>query len=306
MLRTLTILNSSQQVVRSADKFEAKHGAKGRLLILITYPAQLLAIYVGMRLFAAISAPLRRALGYPAPAPEMRIAAAWLSLLAANGAKASAGSFSGVVFSNLDNLPVVNTLGFGAKVQMARAEALSDLELTAALAHELGHMRLRHIFIFSLAFAALAAGLPWLVRKLALSESPAQRHKRERDEAWDQDPYVPMDTGWVAATKSVIDATPREFAAAGVSVVGVALAVSAVQRCLERSADDYAASLVGSEPLISAIEAMDAVDTARNSKSGRKAAFWRADARFSRGPVGRLFASAPSSQSRIKRLRAKS
>jgi Zn-dependent protease with chaperone function len=237
----------------------------------------------------------------------MRIAAAWLSLLARNGAKASTGSFAGggVVLSTLDGLPIANVLGVGAKVQMARAAALSDLELTAVLAHELGHMRLRHVLVFSLAFAALAAGLPWLVRKLALSESPADRRKRERDEAWNKDPYAPRDRSWVGATKAVIDATPREFAATGVSVVGIALAISAVQRFLECQADDYAVELVGTEPLISAISAFDAADTERNRHPGRKAAFWRVDTRFARGPIGRLFASAPSSESRIKRLRAK-
>jgi hypothetical protein len=308
MLRTLTILNSSQQVVRSADKFEAKHGARGRLLVLIIYPAQLLATYAFMRLFGAISAPLRRALGHPAPPTEMRIAAAWLRLLAANGSKPSAGSLGGggIVLSSLDGLPIANVLGVGAKVQMARVEALSDLELTAVLAHELGHMRLRHVFIFSLALAALAAGLPWLVRKLALPESPADRRKRERDEAWDKDPYKSVDASWAAAAKAVIDATPREFAVTGVSVVGVALAISAVQRFLERQADDYAAALVGAEPLIGAISAFDAADTQRNSQPGRRAAFWRADASFARGPLGRLFAAAPSGESRIKRLRAKS
>jgi len=322
MLRTLTILNSSRQVVRSADKFETKHGARGRLLVLITYPAQLLAIYATLRLLGAISAPVRRALGHPAPPTELRIAAAWLNLLAANGNKIPMGSLAGggVVLSSLDGLPIANAFGVGAKVQMARVETLSDLELTAVLAHELGHMRLRHILIFSVAFAALAAGLPWLLRKVALRESQPERMKRKYDEVFgpsvqdEEDEYADLygsngtpseQHAWRSLDKSAVPATPRELAVTGASIVGVALAISAVSRFLERQADDYAAALVGPEHLIYAISAMDKADVERNSRPGAKAAARRANSAFAHSPIGRAFAAAPTSASRIKRLRAK-
>ena len=281
MLGTITILVTANQTVSEADRAEKRYGRRGRLVVLATYPARMVGSWLLLQGLSRVSGPVRRLLRRPVKPAEVRIAAAWMGLLAGSGMSART-RWGGVSLSGLDNFSIANIYGFGGGVQLARSAALSDLELQAVLAHELAHLRLRHVVVISLAVSAMSAGWPLVVRKL-LSEKA------------EPDAYP-----WLGVFEKA--PTARDSAITGLSVATIAMGAAAVQRLCESHADDYAAARVGASNLASAIETLDAADTARNARPGPKAAFWRLDAAFGR-TLGAPFASAPSSASRIRRLR---
>ena len=297
MLRTLAILSTVRQTVVEADLYEKQSGRRGRLLVLVTYPAKMVVIYLSTQAIARVMGPVRRVLGRPVTPTEERISAAWLSLLANAGIKGSP-VWGGVSLSALDEFSTANMIGFGGKTRLAHADALSEIELNAVLVHELAHLRLRHVIIVSFAIAALSAGWPVVVRRLIARKTPQIVESLNYERMLAREIGLPYTSESTASVR-------RDYAATAVSVVTIALVVSAIQRACETQADDYAAAVVGTDPLTSAIKIIDNANTARNSRPGIRAAFWRFDAAVAR-TIGIPFASAPSSASRIKRLKSRS
>jgi hypothetical protein len=312
MMRAFLILFNMYSATKKADAYEARYGLRGRLRILVSLPAQTASTFVFTQLTLRTIGPIRKLLGKPTSPTAERVAALWTTLLLENRLP---GQFAGagLSLSTMDGFANARVDTWGSAPFREAAEALDEKQLRAALAHEIAHLRFAHLMIISFATAALAAGWPLVVRrlmgveipKLADSKSP-RRHPRpmarsrrsRRSDSFDAffERYEHKKAVRTAAS------TPRARAATTVAVLSAAAALAALQRACEFGADDYAARVAGSENLASAIAGIEAVETKRNARPGRKAAFWRADARASQTMLA-LFASAPSPAARIARLR---
>jgi Zn-dependent protease with chaperone function len=212
------------------------------------------------------------------------VAAAWTALLLENalGHKSPISRprpVSAVIGSIEGGRPNAAALGpllsGGTVLVIGSLAALPEAELRVTLAHELGHLRLRHTIALSFALAAIAAGLPLLVRRLV----PDHAH-----------------------TATVV------------SVLGAAVVLSATQRFFEAAADDYSVSTTGDPgSLANALEALEAARAAaqaaasgprarlRNALTARLAG--RALLRLDRILDENIFGSHPGTIGRIKGLR---
>ena len=249
MLRTIQALAVARSAISSADKLERQHGRRGRLLILVGLPAQMIATSLALSLAARTLAPIRRLRGLPVHPAAERIDAVWAALLAENplGRRMSALSAlrpgSAVLGSSANGRPNAAALGpglpAGTVLVLGQLAALPEAQLRAALAHELGHLRLRHIISLSLIVAALAAAWPPLVRRLMPG--------RQR-------------TATISA------------------VIGAAIMISAAQRFFETAADDYSAQVTRApESLVEALESLEAARlAAQEAQTG-----WRPKLRLS-------------------------
>ena len=312
MLRAFLILFNMYSATKKADDYEARYGLRGRLRILVSLPAQTATTFVFTQLILLVVGPIRKLLGKPTSPTAERVAALWTGLLLENRLPAQFGS-SAISLSTMDGFANARIDVWGSAPWHEAAEALDEKQLRAALVHEIAHLRFAHLMIISFATAAMAAGWPLVVRRLMGVDisnpagSKGHRHKlrpmarsrhSRRSDSFDTffERYEHEKALRAAAS------TPRARAATTVAVVSAAAVVAALQRACEFGADDYAARVAGLENLVGAIAGIEAVETKRNARPGRKAAFWRADARTSRTILA-FFASAPSPAARIARLR---
>ena len=285
MLRTIQALAVARSAISSADKLERQHGRRGRLLILVGLPAQMIATSLALSLAARTLAPIRRLRGLPVHPATERIDAVWAALLRENtlGRRMSSRSalrpVSAVLGSAQSGRPNAAALGpglpTGTVLVLGQLAALPEVQLRAALAHELGHFRLRHTISLSLAVAVLAAAWPSLVRR-----------------------FMPS----------------RQRTATVSAVISAAVMISAAQRFLETAADNYSAQATRDpESLVGALESLEAARlTAQEAQTG-----WRPKLRLSlaghragRALLAldtlldeRVFASHPQTSRRIAGLR---
>ena len=285
MLRTIQALALARSAISSADKLERQHGKRGRLLILVGLPAQMIATSLALSLAARTLAPIRRLRGLPVHPATERIDAVWAALLRENtlGRRMSSlprlrpsSAVLGSAQSGRSNAAAFGPgLPAGTVLVLGQAAALPEVQLRAVLAHELGHLRSRHIISLSLALAALAAAWPPLVRRLIPGH--------------------------------------RRSATVG-AVISAAVMISLAQRFFEAAADDYSVQTTGDpESLAQALESLEATRlAAQAAQTG-----WRAKLRLSLAGhrAGRallaldtlldeqVFASHPGTARRISDLR---
>ena len=284
MFRTLQAISIANSAISTADGLERRHGKRGRLLILVLLPAQMVAASLVLSLVARVLAPIRRLRGLPAHPGAERVAAVWTALLLENAlvsktSRSMPKPASAVLGSMQTGKPNAAALGpllpVGTVLVVGSLAGLPEAELRAALAHELGHLRLRHTIALSFALAAIAAGWPLLVRR-----------------------FIP----------------DHARTATAVSVLSGALILSAVQRFFEAAADDYSVDATGNPgSLADALESLEAARVASvAAQTGLRARLRHA---MSEQMAGRLalrlntfldenvFGSHPVITSRIKGLR---
>lgn len=155
-----------------ADKLERERGPRSRLWLLVMLPIQLIGLLFLGRLVAMAIEPGRRMLGRSPNPWQARVMDTWLATLASTpgvGRVAPALVVLGGEGSWISNA-AARGIGLGLDDSVwvfGRISGLPEAQLQAVLAHELGHLRLRHFLALAFGIALLAAVLPPLGRKLA-------------------------------------------------------------------------------------------------------------------------------------------
>jgi Zn-dependent protease with chaperone function len=170
MGQTAAFLALFWSAMSMADRLEAKRGPKSRLWLALVLPALLTGMLLVGRLVAALVEPARRLLRRPSNPWQARVMSSWLATLAS--APGVGRAVPALVTLGGDTTRFSNAAARGVGLGMAdsvwvfgRVGALPEDQLQAVLAHELGHLRLRHFIVLGFAIGLLAAILPPLGRK---------------------------------------------------------------------------------------------------------------------------------------------